>query len=73
MYYKKCNPKCNGVMVIRFRYVYPVFPKHFFRLYLPPLPPPPDISPASFISSPKPLMKLYKPRALTWDFTVVLN
>ena len=45
---------------------YLLFPKHFllFRLYaLPPRPP-------RLLAHPKPLMKLDKPRALEWDFTV---
>ena len=55
MYYKKCNPECNGVMLIRFRYVLSRLSETFLPFIQPPspLPPPPDISPASFISSPK--------------------
>ena len=46
---------------------YLLFPKHFllFRLYAPGYKPPPRL-----LAHPKPLMKLDKPRALEWDFTV---
>ena len=36
-----------------------------------PLIQPPDISPPRLLAHPKPLMKLYKPRALMWDFRVL--
>ena len=40
MYYKKFNPKCNGVMVIRFRYVLSRLSETFFPFIPPPTPTP---------------------------------
>ena len=70
MYYK-CNSKCNGMLaLIRFSDTfYLVVPKHFFiPLISPPRYKPP---PPVYKHTENPILKLYKPRALKWDFTVL--
>ena len=71
MYYK-CNSKFNGMLaLIRFSdTLYLVVPKRFF--YFAYIKAHPVISPPPLrqYAHTKPLMTLYKPRALKWDFTI---